>query len=52
MPYYMDKTFCVNKDCKKECNKRLTPEIEQKAKLGKWWLVVADYNCKDKETNA
>lgn len=49
MPCYRDMTYCVNKVCKKECSRRLTPYIEEICKDEGWWYAVADFNCEDKE---
>jgi hypothetical protein len=36
MMFYRDKTFCTYLQCAdKECNRRLTDEIKQKAR--EWW---------------
>ncbi len=32
---YRDTTFCVSPDCKDECGRKLTPEIQQAA--DDWW---------------
>lgn len=42
---YRDRTFCVNKECKKECLRRLTPKIEEDARLAGMPLAVAEYQC-------
>lgn len=50
---YRDKTFCINKECIKECQDRLTPEIIKAAK--EWWgkddppIAMADYDCDRKD---
>jgi len=42
---YMDKTYCVNKECTKQCNSKLTPEVEEKAKKLNMPISQTDYNC-------
>ena len=49
MPYYKDITWCANKTCTKECDRRLTPYVEAICKDEGWWYAVADFNCEDKE---
>ena len=44
---YRDMTFCVNEDCTKRCNKYLTCEIEEKAKMFGLPLAVASFICLD-----
>jgi len=45
----MDRTFCVNKECSKECGRKLTKEVIEAAH--KWWgsedapIAQADFNC-------
>ena len=51
MTYYKDITWCANKTCIKDCLRKLTPQIEQEAIEGNWWLSVADFDCEENETN-
>lgn len=46
---YRDRTFCTNRECKKECNRRLTCEIEETAKQFGLPLAVASFICLDKD---
>jgi len=32
---YRDMTFCVSKNCKNKCGRKLTEEVKQGAKI--WW---------------
>lgn len=44
-------TFCITEDCtKKNCPRKLTPLDEKIIEEGGWLYAVADYNCKEKET--
>lgn len=45
---YKDRTFCVNKDCKKVCRDRLTSKIEREAEACGMPIAYAHYEC-DKE---
>ena len=49
---YRDRTYCVNKECKKECSTRLTPEIEENARLAGMPLAVAEYDCGKEEDDS
>lgn len=49
---YRDRTFCVNKECKKECLRRLTPKIEEDARLSGMPLAVAEYQCGKEEDDS
>lgn len=46
---YKDMTFCVNTQCKRQCSRRLTQEVQAAAE--KWWgsdqapIAVSDFNC-------
>lgn len=44
---YRDITFCINQNCKKRCNRFLTPQIEQKAQEYGLPLAVAELICLD-----
>ena len=46
---YKDITFCTNKECKKECDRRLTCKIEEAAKQFGLPLAVASFICLDKD---
>ena len=46
---YRDRTYCVNKNCEKECSRRLTKEIEEQADLLGMPLAVAIYDCAEVE---
>ena len=47
MPYYRDMTWCVNKSCTKECDRRLTPYVEAICKDEGWWYAVAEFNARN-----
>lgn len=49
---YRDMTFCVNKECTKECKRRLTPQIEKEAEQFGLPLAIAEFMCnKEDKTN-
>lgn len=49
---YRDRTFCINKECKKECNRRLTEQIEKEASEFGMYVAVANFNCEvDNDSN-
>lgn len=48
---YKDMTFCVNKLCRKDCNRRLTPEINKEAEENGLWLAVAVFDCEEENAN-
>lgn len=45
--YYKDITWCVNKQCTKECDRRYTEEVAQEAKECGYLVCVSDFNCED-----
>lgn len=45
MDFIFDRTFCVNKDCKKKCDRKLTDKITEKAKKYSALLSVAKFEC-------
>lgn len=49
---YRDMTFCINKDCEKECSRRLTPEIILQARKYKVAISYADFKCEDKDNES
>lgn len=48
---YRDMTFCVNKECIKECKRRLTPQIEEEAKQFGLPLALAEFTCNKEDRN-
>lgn len=42
---YRDRTFCVNKECKKGCFRKLTPEIERAAEAFGLPIAVSEFIC-------
>lgn len=44
---YRDRTFCSNRDCKKECFRKLTPEIEKAAELHGLPIAMSEFICLD-----
>lgn len=44
---YKDKTFCANQNCKKRCERFLTPEIEQAAEAYGLPVAVSEFICLD-----
>lgn len=49
MMYFMDRTFCVSEDCKNECGRQLTKELEEQA-LKSGMLVAFSYFCGKPDT--
>jgi len=45
MIVYRDTTFCSHTNCKKECNRKLTPEIEAAAEKYGLPLAVSAFFC-------
>ena len=44
---YRDRTFCSNRDCKKECFRKLTPEIEKAAEQYGLPIAMSEFICLD-----
>lgn len=43
----LDKTYCTKKECEKQCEYKLTPEIEAAARLRGKILSLHKERCKD-----
>lgn len=46
---YLDKTFCASPNCKNECGRQLTSELEAKNIINNW--VSYSYFCGNPELN-
>ena len=42
---YRDKTYCISSDCKNNCGRKITPEIEQLLKQDKYNRTAYAYFC-------
>lgn len=48
---YRDRTFCNNKNCIKECNRKLTDKILKEAAECGMYVAVAVFDCSTNEVN-
>lgn len=42
---YRDRTFCSNRECKRDCFRKLTPEIERAAEAFGLPIAVSEFIC-------
>lgn len=42
---YRDRTFCSNRECKRDCYRKLTPAIERAAEQYGLPIAVSDFIC-------